>query len=114
MLGFDVELENPTAPDAEVDLAVGVGAPIVPDLFHGSVLLGVDGPLPGSGVVAAGASGGGGPDVLVLDANAVDDIVDQSTVELMEVVEATAAEPGQTTTEHSQPDLTGIRMYGEG
>ena len=83
------------APDGQVDLAAAVvGDAVVPDLLHRRVLLGEDRPLPADGVVAAGPGRGGRPDVVVLHGDAVDHVVDQAAVELVEMVEAAAAEAG--------------------
>ena len=83
VLGLHVELEDAAAPDGQVHLAVAGGDVVVPDLLHGGVLLGEDVPLVGLGVVAAGAGGGGAPDVVALDGDGIDHVVDQAAVELV-------------------------------
>ena len=110
-----VELQAAAAPDGQEDLVVAVvGDAVVPDLFHGGVLLGEDRPLPGLRVVAAGPGGGRRPDVVVLHGDRVDDVVDQAAVELVEMVEASAAEAGQTAAEQPQPDVAGLRVDVDG
>ncbi|MFN8093102.1 MAG: hypothetical protein U0599_12945 [Vicinamibacteria bacterium] len=104
--GADVVLEEAAAPDGEVDLvlAVVVGR-VVPDLLHRRVLLGEDRPLPRHGVEPRGAGGGRGPDVVVLDGDAVHDVVDEPAVHLVPVVEAAAREPREAAAEQAEPDV---------
>jgi len=109
----DVELQAAAPPDGQVDLVRRrlVRGPVVPYLFHRGVLLGVDRPLAGLGVVAARAGGGRGPDVVVLQGEAVDHVVHQPAIELMEVVESPAAKAGQTAAEEPQPDVAGLLVH---
>ena len=107
VLGLDVELEDAAAPDGQVHLAVAGADVVVPDFLHRRVLLGEDVPLVGLGVVAAGAGGGGAPDVVAFDGDGIDDVVDQAAVELVEVVEAPGAEAGQAAAEQAEPDVAG-------
>jgi hypothetical protein len=107
MLAGGVELEDAAAPDGQVHLAVAGADVVIPDLLHGRVLLGVNVPLVGFGVEAAGASGGGAPDVIAFDRDGIDDVVHKSAVELVKVIEPAGAEPGQTAAEQAEPDVAG-------
>jgi hypothetical protein len=110
----DVVLQHAAAPNGEVNLARVVTCSVVPDLFHRSILLVEDRPLPRLRVVAACASRRGGPDVVVLHRHPVHHVVDQSAVELVEMVEAPAAEPRQPSAEHADPEVAGVLVYVEG
>ena len=46
-----------------------------------------------------------------LDRHAVNDVVDQPAVELVEVIEPAAAESGQSAAEQTQPDVAGVPVH---
>src|SRR5579872_1013114 len=77
-LGLLVVFEDASAPYGVVDLIYGSTDSVVPDFVHRRIALIEKRPLSGACVEAARTSGGGGPDIVALHADAVDYVVAQA------------------------------------
>ena len=107
-----VVFEDAAAPNRVIDLVFRRADGVGPDFVHGSVAIVEQGPLPGAGVEAAGASRGRGPNEVPLHTHAVDDVIAQAGVELGEAVDAACGNAAQSA-HGARPHIARAMVEGE-
>src|SRR5581483_3399235 len=112
VLRLDVILENAATPHRVINLVLGRTNRINPDLEHWRVALIEQRPLTRAQVVAAGAGGGCRPDVVAVDANAVDDVIAEAGIELREGVNAPCGDAIESA-HRSRPHVAGVLVECE-